>query len=144
MDLLKDAKITVAKSTVAAGTSDQNTAVYDMKGYEAITFIAKTGVLTDTGTISLDLYENDSNSTSGGTAVAGSTTSTLTGASNNGDNKLLVVTRIRPTKRYVFATFNRGTANCVLEAIIAIQYGAVNVPVTQNSDVALSATSAGN
>jgi len=143
-DLLKDAKITVAKSTVAAGTSDQNTAVYDMKGFEAIYFIAKTGTLTDTGTISLDFYENTANSTSGGTAISGSTTSTLTGSSNNGDNKLLIVGRVRPTKRYCFATFNRGTANCVIEAIIAIQVGASDVPVTQTSDVVLSAVSAGN
>ena len=142
--LLKDAKFSVSELAAAAATTDLTGEFFDMTGFEAITFVLNTGTLTDTGTISLDVYENTAASTSGAVAITASSTTALTGASNNGDGKLFIAERIRPTKRYVYAVINRGTANCVVNSCIAIQYGAANTPVTQGSDVAASASSAGN
>ncbi len=142
--LLSDVKIDIGLTAVAAGTSDQNTAVFDMQGYESIAAIALVGDGTSTATVSLDCYENTANSTSGGTAISGSTTATLTSTGSNTDDKLLVSERIRPTKRYVFFTLNRGVANHVINGIIVLRYGANNVPLTQSTDIIGSATSAGN
>lgn len=142
--MIKDVKWTVVENAAVAGTTDLETDILDMAGFESVSFFLHTGTLTDTGTITLDLYENTANSTSGAVAITGSSTSTLTGSSNNGDNKLFIVERIRPTKRYVYAVVNRGTANCVVNSVIAAQYGATDTPVTQPASVVKTASSAGN
>lgn len=142
--LVKDVKWTVVENAAAAGTTDLETDILDMAGFESVAFLLHTGTLTDTGTVTLDFYENTANSTSGSTKIDASSTATLTGLSNNGDNKLWIAERIRPTKRYVYAVVNRGTANCVVNSVIAAQYGATETPVTQPASVVRTISSAGN
>jgi hypothetical protein len=52
------------------------------------------------------------------------------------DNKLLVLDVFRPAERYVRAVVTRGTADAVIDGVIAIQYGARVLPASQDATVA--------
>ncbi len=141
--MLKDGLITRVTNSVVAGTSDQDSTVLDMSGYDGVIFIASLGDVTSTSVLQLLAYENTASSTSSPTPVAvtaGSTTAYTAGATDS-DNKLLVVDVHRPSSRYIFARVKRGTANAVIDGVIAIQYRSKSVPVTQSSTVLASALS---
>lgn len=141
--LLKDCKITRVENAAAAGTSEIKTDVLDMTGYDGVLFIAILGDVTDTSVLTLTAKENTANSDSSPTptAVTDGATAAHTATAADADNKMLVVDVVRPSKRYVFASLTRTTANAVVDAIIAIQYRARDLPVTQGSTVLASALS---
>lgn len=122
-------------NAVAAGTSSQNSSSVDMTGYDAVRFVALLGTLTATQVTSLKLQHSDDNSsfsdvTNGGTA-----------AMADGDsNKMLVAEYVRPSKRYVRAVVVRGTANAVIDGVIAEQYQTRALPVTADASVSKSVT----
>lgn len=133
--LLKDVLITRVMNAVAADTSDQNSSIVDMQGYEGVLFVASFGTLTATQVTSLKAQQD--------TDSAGGTMADLTGTSvgplADGDsNKVLVLDVYRPLERYVRCVVDRGTANAVIDSVIAIQYGARKAPVTQGSTVSAS------
>lgn len=140
-NLLADAKITRIKNAVTAGTSDQDSDVLDMAGYDGVMFVAALGDVTATSVLELQVFGNTANSTSSPTPVELTADETLnTAGASDADNKLIVVDVIRPAYRYVFARLKRGTANAVLDGMFAIQYRTKDLPVTQGSTVYDSAT----
>lgn len=140
LSMLKDTKITRLKNSVTAGTSDQDGSVLDMSGYDGVLFIAALGDVTDTSVLELQVFGNTASSTSSPTPVELTADSaTFTAGASNADNLLLVVDVIRPNYRYVFPRLKRGTANAVIDGIIAIQYRGREVPVTQGATVLASA-----
>lgn len=142
--LLYDCVISRAKASVAAGTSDQDTAVYDMNGFDGILFILATGDVTNTCVLSLHAYENTASSTSSPspTEVGSVGTGDRTCGATDTDNLVaaLDVKGVSLTKRYVFCRVKRGTANAVIDGVIAIQYRARKLPITASADLVLSAT----
>jgi len=52
------------------------------------------------------------------------------------DNELLVLDIYRPAERYVRAVVTRGTADAVIDGVIAIQYGGRVLPASQDATVA--------
>lgn len=131
--LSQQVKIDRVANAATAGTTAVTSSVLDMQGYEGVLFLAMTGVVTDTSVLTLTAYENTANSTSGGTAISGGATTPVTGSSNNADNKEFAVDIVRPTKRYVYATLTRTTANAVVNGIIAIRYKGRTQPVVNDS-----------
>lgn len=129
-NLLKDIKIVRVLNAVAAGTSPQNGSILDMSGWDGVTFIALLGTLTATQVTSLKAQQGNQSNLSDVADLAG----TLVGPLADGDsNKCLALDVYRPTDRYVRCVVNRGTANAVIDGIVAVQYRGRKSPVTQDT-----------
>lgn len=138
--LLKDTLLSQVSNGATAGTSAVTTSAVDSSDYDAALFVASLGTVTSGCVLTLTVYENATNSNSGGTAVtSGSCTITDSGGATS--NTLLIVDVIRPSKRYLYATLTRTTDNAVVNNITCQQYRAKNLPVTQGSSVSASAVS---
>jgi len=128
-EILKDCVITRVSNAAASGTSNVVSSVLDMQGFDSVAFIALLNSVSDGSQLSLTASENTANSTSGGSAVTGGATSTVTASSDS--NHVLAVDVVRPSKRYCFVTLARGTAAATVDGIVAIQYRARSKPVSQ-------------
>lgn len=138
--ILKDCKITLGLTNVAAGTSAQSTSALDMSGFDGVIFIAVLNTVVDGSVLTLTAYDNATNTNSGGTAVTGGATNAVTAATSS--NTVIVLDVIRPAGRYVYATLTRTAQNATIGGIIAIQYkGKGPDPITQGATVLASALS---
>ena len=135
MNLLKDVKITRVMSAVAAGTTDQDSDILDMQGYEGVMFIAMFGTLTATQVTAITAQQNTADSGTGMTDLEGTSVGPLDDADSD---KCLVLDVYRPQERYVRCHVDRATANAVIDGIIAIQYNAHSKPVAQGSTISAS------
>jgi hypothetical protein len=140
-ELLNQSVITQVSNGSAAGQTAVNSSVLDMSGFDGVCFIALLGTVTDASVLQLSAYENTASSTSSPTpvAVTGGATSAFTASTSS--NSVLITDVIRPSKRYVYCTLTRTAQNAVLNNIIAIQYRARAIPVSQPASVVGSATS---
>ena len=127
----KDAKITKVANYAAASTTDVDSARVDMAGYDSVTFIAAVGDVTSGSVLQLLVKSNAADSTSGSTTEL--TGTAFTAGASDADNSLLIGTVHKPTLRYAYATLKIDTQNAVFENIIAVQYNAKSLPVTQGS-----------
>jgi hypothetical protein len=131
MNLTDHIKVTHVLNAVAAGTTDQTSSEIDMVGFDGVMFIADIGTLS-AGQVT-KLQAQGSN-TSGSEAAF--TTDAVTPAMADADsNKLLIVDIFRPVTRYLKAVVKRGTANAVINCVIAIQYKADKKPTVQPATV---------
>lgn len=135
--VLKDMKVMRVANDAVAGTTDVTTIAIDMAGFDSVCFIAALGDVTNGSVLLLTAYSNASNAASGGTAITNANAG-LTATSTSADNDLIIVDVLRPANRYVYATLNRGTANAVVDGIIAILYNARSLPVTLDASVVAS------
>lgn len=128
-------RVLVVNNAAAAGTTDLTSSSVDMAadvGFDEVTFIAKFGALTATQVTQIKAQQSsDDGSADDFTDIAGSNTGPMADADSN---KTLVLT-LRPQKRYVRCVVDRGTANAVLDSVIAIQSMARKLPVTQSTGV---------
>ena len=131
--LLKDCKISLVKVRQTAATTEILSDTVDMQGYDSVAFIAITGDVDNTSVLTLTVKSNATDTTTGGTTEKAGTATTATATS--ADTKLIIVDVLRPSLRYVFASLTRTTANAVVEGMLAIQYNAKSMPVTQGSSV---------
>jgi len=137
-NLLYDAKFIVVENAAVAGTSTLTTDVVDMLGYQSIAFIAKLGDVSDTSVLALTAKGNSANSVSSPTPTTYAGAATYTAGASDADNKLMIVDIEKPRDRYVFATLARGTANAVVDSIIAVLYNGDLRPEVQGSTVLVS------
>lgn len=121
MNLSKGIKITRALNAVAAGTTSQNGSILDMSGFDGVMFVAALGTLTATQVTSLKAQQGALVGGGDMADLAGSAVGPLADADSN---KCLVLDVYRPQKRYVRPVVVRGTANAVIDGVIAIQYSA--------------------
>jgi hypothetical protein len=145
-------KITLAKDLVADGTSEVDTAVVDMAGFDELTFLVDLGDVDAAAVMTFTLKENTANSTSSPTPtavtlVAGSTFGAaavitsgavvVTESSGNIDDKYFIINVKHQalTKRYVFLAITATVESFEIDSIITIQSGPRSLPVTQSSDV---------
>lgn len=135
MNLIKNVKVTRVMNAVAAGTSDQEGSVLDMQGFDGVVFVAAFGTLTASQVTSLKAQQGAASNLSDAADLEG----TATGPLADGDgNKLLVLDVYRPQERYVRCVVDRGTANAVIDGVIAIQYAGAKLPIAQGSTVAFA------
>ena len=132
MNLSKYAKVTRVLNAVAAGVTNQNGSVIDMSGFEGVQFIALFGALTATQVTSLKVQQGD---LADGSDMADLEGSAHTALADVDGNKCLVTDLFRPEKRFVRAVVTRGTANAVIDGVIALQYRARVQPVANDSTV---------
>lgn len=119
--------------TVAAGTTDVNSDIVDMQGFEAVRFIIGFGAITSSAVTSIKVQQNTANS---GTGMADLTGTSITVADDD-DNRIAIV-EVKPLERYVRLALDRGTANAVVDFLVAELCGPKVIPVTQDSTIVIS------
>lgn len=133
--LLNEIKITRVMNAVAAGTTDQNSTEVDMQGWDGVLFIAAFGTLTATQVTQIKAQQDVVTGMAGAQDLAG----TLVGPLADADgNKCLVLDVYRPQERFVRCVVDRGTANAVIDGVLAIQYRGRLQPSTQPASVAFA------
>ncbi len=136
MQLSENVKIVHCLGAVAAGTTNQTGSEIDMQGYDGVVFVADIGALTATQVTAL---EAQGSNTSGSEAAF--TTPAVTAPMADADsNKVLVLDIFRPVTRYLKPTVLRGTANAVINCVIAILYNVDHAPITDDATVSQRAT----
>lgn len=117
--LIEEVKITRVLNAVAAGTTNQNTASVDMTGWDEVEFVALFGALTANQVTKLKIQQSSDDASADSFAdLTGSATAALA----DGDtNKCARAGCARPQERYARAVVVRGTANAVIDGVIAIQ-----------------------
>jgi len=122
-------KVTRAMLAVAAGSADENGSIIDMQNYEGVLFIAQAGTITASSVSGLKAQQGAIANMSDAADLLGS----LVSFADSDDDDCVVLDIYRPTERYVRPVFERATANCVIDGVIAIQYGAKKMPVTHDA-----------
>lgn len=135
--LTHETRTTRVMDAVAAGASSQNGSVIDMAGFDAVRFIALFGALTADQVTRLKVQHGDEANGGDMADIAGAITEPLEDADSD---KVLIVDVSRPMKRYVRAVVVRGTANAVIDGVIAEQYRARTLPTVQSGSVTESIT----
>lgn len=130
MNLSRHGKVTRVSNAVAAGTTDINASSVDMQGYDSVTFYYLFGAITATAVTSCKAQQSSDDAVAD--AFADLTGTSITVADDD-DNQVVVLEVDRPRERYVRPVVDRGTANAVLDGIIAVQTKAQVEPVTHDS-----------
>lgn len=118
------------EAATAAGTSDITSDTVDMQGFEGVVFIAHIGTLTGSQVTSMKVQSSSDDST------YNDLLGTDSGNMDDTDGDQLIVIDIhKPLERYLQAEVLRGTANAVINGVIAIKYGAATEASTQGATV---------
>lgn len=134
-NLLSEIEVQSVMNAVAAGTSDQNSSVVDMQNFDGVLFIAKFGTLTATQVTQIKAQQGQQSDLSDAADLVG----TLVGPMADADsNKMLLLDIYRPRERYVRCVVDRGTANAVIDSVVAVKYKGRKLPIAQGSTVAAS------
>lgn len=120
-------KWTKVADHTTAGTTDVESAILDMSGYEGVMFVTSFG--TAAANNSLKAQQNTANSTSGMADLLG--TSVVSGASPS--NEDVWIDLYRPQERYVRCIAVVDTSSTV-ESIWAVQYGPREMVVDNTTD----------
>jgi len=127
-NLLRNVKITRVSSGLSASTTDHNCTAVDMRGFEGVAFVASFGALTTAAVTFMKGQEATS---------SGATYSDLLGTAVNVDDQgsdlVALLDIFRPKDRWVRAVIDRGTANAVVDSVVAMQYRALDAAVTHST-----------
>jgi hypothetical protein len=128
-DLLSEVRIDRVMNAVAAGTTDQTTTTVDMQRWDGVMFVALFGALTATQVTSIYARQGQASNMADAADLAGTRTGPLADADSN---KALALDLYRPQERYVNCVVDRGTANAVIDGVLAIRYRGVKRPTAQD------------
>ena len=116
---------------LAAGTSNVNSGEIDLMSSSSATLFVAVGVVTGAGIFSAQVQHSDT-SGSGFTDIPGKVGAINGGSADSG--KMIVIDINQPTKRFVRIAFTRGTANSVIDSVLAVKFRR-STPVAQGSTV---------
>lgn len=129
--LTDEIKVTRVSNAVAAGTTDIEASSVNMAGWDGVVFVALFGTLTATQVTTLKAQQSSDDGVADGFSdLAGTATGPM---ADDDDNQVAMLDIVRPGKQYVRPVIDRGTANAVVDGILAIQYRARSVPTTQDA-----------
>ena len=117
--------------TGAAGTTDLNSDVVDMAGFEGVRFLIGFGTITAGAVTSIKVQQGQQSNLSDAADLLGSAIT----VADTDDNKMAISEIFRPQERYVRLVTDRGTQNAVVDFLIAELYGPREKPVTQDTTV---------
>lgn len=127
---------------VTAGTTSTTSTAVDTLGYAAVRFLALFGTLTASQVTNIKVQHSDDNST-----FADVSTSASSNMADADSNKALIVELFKPQKRYVRLSVQRGTANAVIDGVVAELYrpsfGAVTAHSTISSQEIINSAGSG-
>ncbi len=128
-NLLTNIKVTRVSEAEAAAQTDITCAEINMEGFDGVIFIAEFGTIDSTAVTSLKAQQD----TVTGMGTAADLLGTSITIDDDEDNMLLVLDVYRPREQFVRAIVVRGTADAVVDSVIAIQYKADKKPTVQDS-----------
>lgn len=126
-------KVDGTNYTGAAGTTDLTSEAVDTAGFEGCRFIVGLGAITASAVTSVKVQQCD---TSGGT-YADLEGSSVTIADDD-DNQIAIIDIFRPRERYLKFVTDRGTANAVVDFLLADLYSPRVGAVTQDTTTVVS------
>lgn len=140
MNFLKNFDVREVNAPVAAASStDDNTDIIDMQGYDGVVFIAPIEDSVSGGVATLKVEQNSANSDSGMAALSGATATKTSAGNDDLNGTLLIVDVYRPRERYVQGVLTSTTQNIAFGTVIAILYKGSKMPITQHSTVSAQA-----
>jgi len=125
----------------AASSTDANSAILDMQGYEGVMFIVPMSDSAATGVATLNVQGNSANSDSGMATITGAVATATCSTNDDLNGTLLVVDVYKPLERYIQGNITSGTANIAYDAMVAIRYKGHKAPVTQDTATVSASTS---
>lgn len=138
MNVVNSSKRIRVKNAVAAGTSEQTTTAVDMTGFDSVVWVASFGTLTASQVTYIKAQGGQASDGSDAVDLAG----TKVGPLADGDsNKLLVleVNRV-PLYRYLRLVIERGTANAVIDGVVATLSNTRKMPTVEDASVSARKT----
>lgn len=118
-NFLTDVLVKKVEAATVAGTSDIESDIVDMQGYQSCTFVTTFGTITSGAVTTIKVQQGD--------AAGGGDMADLEGTgisvADDDDNQTFAIEVYRPTKRYVRCVIDRGTQNAVVGEIYAYLYG---------------------
>jgi len=129
MNSANQEKVIRVMNAVAAGTDDQNSSVVDTQGYQGVKFYTAFGTITAGAVTSVKLQQGAQPNGSDMADLEG----TAISVADDDDNQVVVHDIYRPQKRYVRAVVDRGTQNAAIDGIIAVLYGPMAMPTSDDS-----------
>ena len=130
-NLLEKVRFQRVMNAIAAGTTDQNSSSVDLEddgGYKGVLFCALFGTLTATQVTSIHGEQSEDDS-----SFAGLEGTSVGPFADDDDNQMLLLDIYRPAERYVRCVVDRGTANAVIDGVVAISYDGYEAASTQDS-----------
>lgn len=128
-------KINIA-ATTAAGAAGQTTitsSAVNMAGFDGVCFVVPIGPITSGAVTSMKLQQSSDDGSSDNYSDVLGTSVTI---ADDDDNKLKYLDCYRPTKQYLKLVISRATQDATIGSVVAIQYDARTLPVTQGTNVA--------
>jgi hypothetical protein len=119
----------VANAAVAGQTAVNSSSV-DMRSFGAVSFILSMGSITSTGVQSAKLQQSSDDDTADAWADIEGSSITI---ADDDDNQCVFLDLVSPRERYVRCVVSRGTANSVVDGVIALQYLAKQETTTHDS-----------
>lgn len=124
-DVFTGIKKTLVLAPQADGSTDPDSEVVDMTGFNECTFLCAVGTITTTGTVTLKASRSEN-----GTDFTDITGATDVASGSADSDKFLEVHVKGATSPYLRCTVTRATANSVIGGVFALQAGATNLPIT--------------
>ena len=127
-NLIEQVKISqvITPTNGAAGTSDINSSILDMSGFQGVAFVVTMGAITSGAVTSIKVQQGAAADMSDAADLEGSAQT----IADTDDEKVFVSDVFRPRERYVRLVVDRGTQNAVVSAANALQYGPMKTPVS--------------
>ena len=140
MQLAKNVEVRYVGAAVAAASStDSNSTIIDMAGWDGVIFVTTVTASTATSVVTLKAEQNTANSDTGMAALSGASASATSAVTDDLNGKTLIVSVHKPRERYVQAVRTSATANSAFGQVIAILYGPKAAPTATSSTTAASA-----
>lgn len=139
--LTEDVVIQKVSNGATAGTTEVDSSIVDMSGWDGCCFIVDLATVVDASVLTLNVQENSANSTSGMATITGAT-ATFTASTSS--NKTLIVDVIKPSKRYVRAQFTRTAQNATVNTILCVLYRARSRPTSADASALAQTTVVGS
>lgn len=130
-NLLLSTKVTRVKAAVAAGTTDVTSDAIDMEGFDAALFTVLFGTLTAGQVTSLLVQGSTDSAFTSPQALVGAVS--IAFADTDDDKVAMIEVQKVPDYRYLRIVVDRGTANAVVDGILAMQYSARKQPTTHDA-----------
>lgn len=136
LNFIKNFEISEVLAPISAASStDSNSDIMDMAGWEGIVFIVPITDSVATGVATITAQQNTVNSDIGMAALSGASATATCVVNDDLNNQLLVLEVHKPRERYVQIAVTSATANIAFGNGIAIRYRNRKLPITDASTV---------
>jgi len=126
----------VGAPVAAASSTDSNSDILDMTGFDGVVFIAPIEDSVSGGVATLKVEQDVANSDAGMALITGASAVATSAANDDLNGKVLVLDVYKPQERYVQGVRVSATQNIAFGTLIAIQYNGRFKPPTEHASIA--------